>query len=135
MLLLEGCQRPNEPKETLVIFARSVLAAAAMALACGSAFADENKRQPSGFNEMDKNDDGKLSRAEAASKPQLLSKWKELDRDNDGSLSRTEYLREMTRQDTNKVRERVSGATQSTKGSASDNAATGSTARPESQRK
>jgi Ca2+-binding EF-hand superfamily protein len=94
----------------------------------------DNKRQLRGFNEMDKNNDGKLSRAEAARNRELLSKWNELDRDNDGSLSRTEYLREMARQDTNKVKERASGATQSTKGSASDNAATGSIA-PQSQRK
>jgi hypothetical protein len=124
-------------------FPRSVLAAAAMALACAAAFADDNKQQLRGFNEMDKNNDGKLSRAEAARNRELLSKWLELDRDADGSLSRTEYLREMARQDTNKVKERVSGkgsasdngaTTESTKGSASDNAATGSTA-PQSQRK
>ena len=112
-------------------FARSVLAAAAMALACGVASAQDKQKdtqsakEPRGFNEMDKNDDGKLSRAEAASKPQLLAKWKELDKDNDGSLSRTEYLREMARQDGAKVQERVSKAFGTDK---SDSAATGSTA-------
>jgi hypothetical protein len=118
-----------------MIFARSVLAAAATALACGAAIgADDKPRQPRGFNEMDTNDDGKLSRAEAATKPQLLSRWEQVDRDNDGSLSRSEYLTEMARQDTNKIKARMSGAAQSTKGSGSDNAATGSTA-PQSQRK
>ena len=118
-------------------FARSVLAAAAMALACGVASAQDKQKdtqpakEPRGFNEMDKNDDGRLSRAEAASKPQLLSKWKELDKDNDGSLSRTEYLREMARQDGTKVQERVSRAFGTDK---SDSAATGGTA-PQSQRK
>ena len=118
-------------------FARSVLAAAAMALACGVASAQDKQKdtkptkEPRGFNEMDTNDDGRLSRAEAASKPQLLSKWKELDKDNDGSLSRTEYLREMARQDGAKVQEQVS---KTFGGGKSDSAATGGTA-PQSQRK
>jgi hypothetical protein len=127
-----------QPKETRMTFARTVLAAAAMALACGVASAQDKQKdtkptkEPRGFNEMDKNDDGKLSRTEAASKPQLLSKWKELDKDNDGSLSRTEYLREMARQDGSKVQERVSRVTGGS--GKSDSAATGGTA-PQSQRK
>jgi hypothetical protein len=130
----------HQPKETRMTFARTVLAAAAMALACGVASAQDRQtdattgksaKQPRNFNEMDRNDDGKLSRAEAASKPQLLAKWKELDKDNDGSLSRTEYLREMARQDGAKVQERISRAFGTDK---SDSAATGGTA-PQSQRK
>jgi Ca2+-binding EF-hand superfamily protein len=86
-----------------------------------------------GFNDMDKNNDGKLSRTEAASNKSLIAKWKELDTDKDGSLSRTEYLKEAAREDTAKVKERVSKATESMRRSDSDKAATGSTA--PSQRK
>ena len=113
-------------------FTKSVLVASAMALACGVAFAKDDDKQAKGFNAMDKNADGKLTRAEAKGNKELLKKWKELDRDNDGSLSRTEYLREMARQDGAKVQERFSRATGS--GKSSDSAATGSTA-PQSQRK
>ena len=121
-------------------FARTVLAAAAMALACGVASAQDKQKdtkpakEPRGFNEMDKDDDGRLSRTEAAGNAQLLAKFSQLDKDNDGSLSRAEYLSEMARQDTAKVRERVSRATESVKSSTSDSAATGATA-PQSQRK
>ena len=82
-------------------------------------------RQAKGFNDMDKNNDGKLSRAEAAGNKTLIAKWKELDSDNDGSLSRTEYLKEAARQDTAKVRERVGKTVDNVRNR--DNASTGST--------
>ena len=109
-------------------FAKSILAVAAMAMA-GVAFADDAKDRK-GFNDMDKNNDGKLSRAEAAGNKALLAKWKELDTDNDSHLSRGEYLKEMARQDASKVRERVGKAVDNVK---RDDAATGGTA--QSQRK
>jgi len=109
-------------------FAKTVLAAAAMTLACGAAFADEK-----GFNDMDKNKDGKLSRTEAAGNKTLISKWKELDTDNDGSLSRAEYLKEMAKQDASKVRERVSKTVDSVKNRNSGDAATGGTAKSQSK--
>jgi hypothetical protein len=89
-------------------FAKSVLAIAAMALACGGAFAADDK-QRKGFNDMDKNGDGKLSRAEAAGNKDLLARWKEADGDNDGMLSRVEYLKVAAKQDVNTVREKVAG--------------------------
>lgn len=90
----------------------------------------DDKRQAKGFNEMDKDNDGKLSRTEAAGNKTLISKWKELDTDNDGSLSRAEYLKEMAKQDTSKVRERVGKAVDNMK---RDDASTGSST--QSQRK
>ena len=76
-------------------FARSVLAAAAMAVACGVAFAkDEKPRQ--GFNDMDKDADGRLTRAEAASNKDLIARWTQADANNDGVLTRGEYLRAVT---------------------------------------
>src|ERR687895_663988 len=94
---------PRPVQENTMNFAKSVLAIAAMALACGSAFAADDKERK-GFNDMDKNADGKLSRAEAGGNKALLGKWKELDTDGDGSLSRAEYLKEMAKQDANTVK-------------------------------
>ena len=90
-------------------FAKTVLTAAAMALACGFAYGADDDKQSKGFNELDKNKDGKLSRTEAAGNKTLIGKWKELDTDNDGSLSRAEYLKEMAKQDVNTAKKKVSG--------------------------
>src|SRR5918999_3152772 len=97
---------PRPVQENTMNFAKSVLAIAAMALACGGAFAADDK-QRKGFNDMDKNGDGKLSRAEAAGNKDLLARWKEADGDNDGMLSRVEYLKVAAKQDVNTVREKV----------------------------
>jgi hypothetical protein len=88
--------------------AKTVLTAAAMALACGFAYGADDK-QSKGFNDLDKNKDGKLSRSEAAGNKTLIGKWKELDTDGDGSLSRAEYLKEMAKQDVNTAKKKVSG--------------------------
>ena len=94
-----------------MMFAKSVLAAAAMALACGAAFAaDKDNEAHKGFNDMDKNADGKLTRAEAKGNKELLARWKEADSNNDGVLTRAEYLKLMAKVDANKVKEKVSGA-------------------------
>jgi hypothetical protein len=95
-----------------MIFAKSVLAAAAMALACGAAFAadnDKDNKHHKGFNDMDKNADGKLTRAEAKGNKELLARWKEADSNSDGFLTRTEYLTLMAKVDAHKVKEKVSG--------------------------
>jgi hypothetical protein len=94
-------------------FANSVLAAAALALACGAAFAaDDSKENKAhkGFNHMDKNADGKLTRAEAAGNKQLLAKWKQADTNNDDVVTRVEYLKVMAVKDANTVKEKVTGA-------------------------
>jgi EF hand len=89
---------------------KSVLVASAMALACGGAFAADDKAARKGFNDMDKNADGKLTRAEAKGNKDLLAKWKEADSNNDGALSRVEYLKVMAVKDANTVKEKVTGA-------------------------
>ena len=96
-------------------FARSVFAAAALALACGGAYAaDSNKDKENaahkGFNDMDKNADGKLTREEAKGNKDLLKRWKSADKNNDGYLTRSEYLQEMAKKDWNTVKEKVSGS-------------------------
>jgi hypothetical protein len=104
-----------------------------MALACGAAFAADDK-DSKGFNDMDKNADGKLSRAEAAGNKDLLAKWKEADTNKDGSLSRVEYLKVMAAKDANTVKEKVTNAPAAIKKETSEakrrapEASTGSTA-------
>ena len=68
-----------------------------------------DKNDP-GFNNLDKNHDGKLSRAEAAGNPTLAKKFKDADRNNDGSLSRSEYLMTMTAQDARTAKKKVGNA-------------------------
>ena len=111
-----------------MMFAKSVLAAAAMALACGAAFAaDNDNKHHKGFNDMDKN-------AEAKGNKELLARWKEADSNNDGFLTRTEYLTLMAKVDAHKVKEKVSGAPEAVKKETAEakrrapEASTGSTA-------
>ena len=52
-----------------------------------------------GFNKLDKNGDGHLSRLEAAGNPSLAKNFKQVDKNGDGKLSRAEYLEAMTKQD------------------------------------
>jgi Ca2+-binding EF-hand superfamily protein len=90
----------------------ALAAAAALALAAGSAFAADDKKDAN-FNTMDKDNDGYLSRTEAAGNKDLMKKWKEADRNNDGKVSRAEYLMVMGKQDvksaTNKVEKSLQG--------------------------
>jgi hypothetical protein len=93
---------------------KCMLAASALALAFGAYGADKPKQAKAdpepGFNKMDANNDGKLSRSEAAKDKSLLAKWKEADRDNDGSLSRTEYLIVKGKKDVGSVADKVKSA-------------------------
>lgn len=88
----------------------ALLGVASMALAFGTAHAadakDKDKDTP-GFNELDKNDDGALSKAEAAANPALAARFAEVDGDNDGKLSRMEYLKTMAAKDFRTLREKT----------------------------
>jgi len=72
------------------------LVAAALALAVGASYAEDkvgrDKNDP-GFNALDKNKDGYISRAEAKGNPTLAAKFKEADKNHDGKLSRAEVPR------------------------------------------
>ena len=91
------------------------LAAATAALAFGSAHAADKadkqsaKSDPPGFNEMDKNNDGFLSKAEGNANPTVKENFAEMDGDGDGKLSRGEYLKKMAAQDFSKLREKAAG--------------------------
>jgi hypothetical protein len=88
-----------------------LVAGSAAALALGSAFAADKpaKNDDPGFNKLDRNNDGSLSRSEAARNPYLAERFREADRNGDGKLSRTEYLRLMTAKDAGTLKEKVSG--------------------------
>jgi Ca2+-binding EF-hand superfamily protein len=100
---------------------KTILLASALALAAGSAFAEKSKTDP-GFNALDKNNDGWLTRAEARQNPYLSKNFKAADTNGDGKLSRTEYLKIMTKKDLSSAKEKVSG-------DKDRNAATGSSSR------
>src|SRR5919204_5475542 len=85
-----------------------VIGASALALSIGTAFADRPKNDP-GFNKLDKNNDGYLSRTEAAKNPYLTKNWKAADTNGDGKLSRAEYLAIMTKKDLRSAKEKVAG--------------------------
>jgi len=104
------------------------LVAAVLALAVGSVnAADKAKADPKasagatsdkigtdkndpGFNALDKNHDGYLSRAEAAKSATVTKRFKQADRNNDGKLSRAEYLMTMTAQDASTAKKKVENA-------------------------
>ena len=116
-------------------FAKSaVLAAAALALAGGSALAADmqtNKKaasnvsrsDDSGFAKLDKNKDGYISKAEAAGEKTLSKNFGKWDMNNDGKINRAEYLAAMAKEDAVKAKDKVSSAFSKDKSSSS----TGST--------
>src|SRR5256885_12595562 len=89
------------------------LVAAALALAVGASYAEEkvgkDKNDP-GFKALDKNNDGYLSRTEAAGNPELFRKFKQADKNGDNKLSRMEYLEAMTKQDATTAKNKVERA-------------------------
>ena len=87
---------------------KPILIASALALVAGPAFAEKSKDDP-GFNKLDRNNDGWLSRTEAAKNPYLRKNFKAADKDHDGKLSRTEYLTIMTKKDLSSVKNKVTG--------------------------
>jgi Ca2+-binding EF-hand superfamily protein len=85
-----------------------VAASAAISLCFSSAWAaDSAKDKDPGFNALDKDKDGYVSRTEAQANPQLVKQFATADSDHDGKLSRTEYLKVMAKEDFNSVKEKV----------------------------
>ena len=111
--------------------AKPFLIASALALAFGAYAADKPAKQAKadaepGFNNLDTNNDGKLTKAEAAKDKGLTAKWKEADRNNDGTVSRAEYLMVKGKKDIGSVADKVKGAV-SSDDKASSSSSTGST--------
>ena len=91
-----------------------------------STMSARNDKDRKGFDAMDKNNDGKLSRAEAAGNKDVLARWREADGDNDGMLTRAEYLKVMAKKDASTVKQAVNKEASEAKRRAPD-ASTGST--------
>lgn len=80
-------------------------------LAAPAHAADENKKDdPPGFNELDRNNDGSITRSEAAGNPTLAQRFSEADGDKDGKVTRAEYLKVMAAKDFNTLRKRTADA-------------------------
>jgi Ca2+-binding EF-hand superfamily protein len=73
---------------------------AALAFAAGAACAADKKP---GFDALDKNNDGFLSRVEAAGNKTLLKGFDAADKNNDAKVSRAEYLAATTKQTARKA--------------------------------
>ena len=112
----------------------AILAAAAFALATGSALAaDKDNKQidksdksamsnlsrsdESGFAKLDKNKDGYISKAEAAGEKTLSKDFAKWDMNNDGKINRAEYLAAMAKEDAVKAKNKVSNAVSGDKSS------------------
>jgi Ca2+-binding EF-hand superfamily protein len=75
------------------------------------AYAADNKdRDPPGFNELDRDNDGQITRSEAARNPTLAKRFGEADGDKDGKVSRAEYLKVMAAKDFTTLREKTADA-------------------------
>jgi len=96
-----------------------VLGAFAAALAASPVYAAGNRDKDPGFNALDKDHNGYLSRTEAAGNPELVKKFKQADKNADGKLSRTEYLTVMAKKDWNSLKDKVSGLVHKDKGASS----------------
>jgi hypothetical protein len=95
---------------------KPLLIASALALAFGAYAADDKSTQAKadkepGFNNLDANNDGKLTKAEAAKDRKLTEQWTEADRNKDGTLTRAEYLMVKGKQDIGRVTDKVQSAT------------------------
>ena len=106
----------------------AVLAAAALALAAGSAWsadktskkseaANLSRSDDSGFAKLDKNKDGYISKAEARGEKTLRANFKKWDMNNDGKINRAEYLAAMAKEDAVKAKNKVSNAVSGDKSS------------------
>jgi Ca2+-binding EF-hand superfamily protein len=86
-----------------------LIGVSALALGTGAALGADKAKSDPGFNKLDANHDGYLSRAEAAKNPHLVKNFKQADKNGDGKLSRTEYLSVMTKKDLKDVKDKVAG--------------------------
>jgi Ca2+-binding EF-hand superfamily protein len=106
-----------------------MLGAALLALAVGSAWADEATRaktktdiktdvsnasrsDDSGFAKLDKNKNGYISKSEAAADPALAKDFARFDLNHDGRLNRAEYLAARAKEDTGTVAKKITGKDQ-----------------------
>jgi hypothetical protein len=80
-----------------------------LALLASPAYAAD-KDDPPGFNELDRDNDGQITRSEAARNATLAKRFGEADGDKDGKVTRAEYLKVMAAKDFNALRENTAEA-------------------------
>ena len=83
---------------------------AVVGISIGLAYAADDKRKEPGFNVLDKNNDGYLTRTEAIGDSDITKKFKEVDKNGDGKISRAEYLAVKTKKDLNTAKANVENA-------------------------
>jgi hypothetical protein len=85
-----------------------------------------DKDKDPGFNVLDADRDGQLTRAEASANPYLLQHFSAADSNSNGRLSRMEYLKVMTRYDLDRLRNAASGNERNASSGNDRNASSGS---------
>ena len=103
-----------------------ILGVVALALASPAASAADAP----GFNDLDRNNDGALSRSEAGGNAPLAARFAEVDTDRDGKLSRAEYLKTMAKKDFTNLRERAAELIKPDKSDSSSAASGGTSKKP-----
>lgn len=66
---------------------------AALAMTATTAAYAGTDAKASGYDDLDANKDGKISRSEATADPELSSRWNELDQNGDNKLDQGEFAR------------------------------------------
>jgi Ca2+-binding EF-hand superfamily protein len=69
--------------------------------------ANASRSDESGFAKLDKNKDGYISKEEAKGEPELSAHFDKWDLNNDGKINRAEYLAAMAKEDTGNVANKV----------------------------
>ena len=87
-----------------------ILAIAGITIGLAYAADDKRKDPEPGFNVLDKNNDGYLTRTEAAADSGLAKKFKEADKNGDGKVSRAEYLAVKGKKDLNTAKNKIEKA-------------------------
>lgn len=116
-------------KLTCIAIALSATALASTAFAAGpstTAPGKEKQAERSGFERLDRNNDGYLSAAEARSVPELSRDFKRFDMNNDGKLNHAEYVAASIKEDAISAKDKVVEKVNRNK---ADNATSGSTTR------
>lgn len=72
--------------------------------------ANASRSDDSGFAKLDKNKDGYISKVESAGSAAIRKEFTAFDRDNDGKLNRVEYLALAAKEDAIKLRDGVGDA-------------------------
>jgi opacity protein-like surface antigen len=112
--------------------AKTLLFASSLALALGSAYAADKDHAPlradePGFNNLDKNHDGSISKAEARADKELSKNFSAADKDHDGKLSRSEYLLHKGKEDVGTAVDKTKQTADKVTAKAKDKTSTSST--------